>query len=129
MSDKKHQDDLPDPGSYHVETNWVTNVGGKGHMSSLQPRIEAAKSAAKDLPGPGAYNTDCSTLKKGSRNRKGKFLSTSQRFPDDAKVSAIGPGSYDTEFVHGNLLSRTYNVTIAEEEEAALKRAVKQGLY
>ena len=96
--------------------------GGKGVLSSGEKRFAPVSGHAPlaDAPGPGTYAFR-SSIKVPKKNRKNVFVSKATRFNNNSIASRTaqaqpGPGSYDTEYLYGNLNKRTFNMTVAEQE-------------
>merc|ERR1711871_1373934 len=103
-----------------VTKNWTTDMlkgsGRKGMLSSGAKRFQSGTLSGAQSIGPGSYETKGS-IKVDKRNRKKVFVSREQRFHSHSKVDRTpGPGSYDSEFLYGNMNKRTFNMTIAEQE-------------
>ena len=122
----KEKDKMPDPGAYYVEKSWVTNAPAS--LKNKAKRFEHGPSNSDEHPGPGAYHVDESKKVNKAKGTE-KIFGGEQRFKVQREITPVpGPGAYDTEFLNGNLLKRTFNITIAEEEESAILQAVRHGL-
>lgn len=114
--DKKPMD-VPPPGTYNVGTKWTTGSGA-GLIASGGQRFPKPR-PAEQTPGPGRYQAK-SSLKPAGSNRKMIMQTTVPRFEDTLMKDALeknpvpGPGSYDTEFLYGNLNKPTFNMSIAD---------------
>lgn len=107
----------PPPGTYDVQASWITGGSGKGVLGSGSQRFK--QKASDNIVGPGAYHNPQSFVKQGAGVSEG-FISKERRFNFKAKVSdEPGPGSYNPEYLYGNLNKRTFNMTIAEQEALA----------
>jgi len=114
--DKKPMD-VPPPGTYNVGSKWTTGSGA-GLIASGGTRFSKPR-PADQTPGPGRYQSK-SSLKDAGSNRKMIMQCTVPRFEDallresTEKNPVPGPGSYDTEFLYGNLNKPTFNMSIAD---------------
>ena len=122
----RNKDKAPDPGTYYVEKSWSVNTPAV--LKSKAKRFVEFSSAKEEFPGPGAYHVESNRTHSASKGTE-RVFGGAQRFSEKKKQDPMpGPGAYDTEFVNGNLLKRTFNITIAEEEESAILQAVRHGL-
>eukprot|EP00940_MAST-03C_sp_MAST-3C-sp2_P002546 g2546.t1 len=118
----ERESEVPDPGHYDITPKWRDgkvlperqNVIGKG------PNRFEDGPAHMATPGPGAYGSD-EVEDFSSRytfNAKGTApAGRARRFPHrkDLTSDTPGPGAYDPDMPLGNLNTRTFNITIAEE--------------
>eukprot|EP00939_MAST-03C_sp_MAST-3C-sp1_P003280 g3280.t1 len=112
--------DGPDPTEYDVNTKWVDDIakGRRDVIGKGKDRFASSQSK-RFVPGPGAYDVDGCKPWHGHTFSVRGTVGLANRF---AKGSAIpspspspGPGSYDPEMPYGNLNTRTFNISIAEE--------------
>jgi len=114
--DKKPMD-VPPPGTYNVGSKWTTGSGA-GLIASGGKRFEQPR-PADQTPGPGRYQSK-GALKPAGSNRKMIMQTTVPRFENTLlreqteKNPVPGPGSYDTEYLYGNLNKPTFNMAIAD---------------
>ena len=115
---------VPEPGQYNVAIPW-TQKQGKGVMESGSTRFRknaaAASQSSGGMPGPGAYNLPKTTLRQPHKPIPGakhtSFATGSPRFRQQKPSTRVpGPGSYDIEYLYGNLNKQTFNTTIAAEQ-------------
>jgi len=109
--------DVPPPGTYNVGSKWTTGSGA-GLIASGGNRFPKPR-PAEQTPGPGRYQSK-SSMKPAGSNRKMIMQCTVPRFENSLlkeqteKNPVPGPGSYDTEFLYGNLNKPTFNMSIAD---------------
>jgi hypothetical protein len=107
-------EDGPDPGAYDTRVSWQTGNRATGTLGSGPKRFRQAKPA--EGPGPGVYTLP-PAFKPARPNRKGVMVSTADRFKEGRPKAEQTPGAghYDSEYLYGNMVRKTYNVSIAEE--------------
>ena len=103
--------DVPPPGAYDIAQSWKKG-SGVGLISSGEARFRASR-ATDAVPGPGRY-THASSLKPTAPNRKGIMVGSDARFRAPRAAAQPGPGTYDPEFLFGNLNKPTFNMSIAD---------------
>ena len=110
--------EVPPPGTYDVRSNWSTDAlkkgGKKGILGSGSQRFKQKSSNNGGL-GPGAYYKPQDFVK-NVENTTNVMVSSEKRFKKKKSNNVPGPGSYDTEFLYGNMNKRTFNMSIAEQE-------------
>jgi|TARA_B110000091_G_C13733461_1_gene440087 hypothetical protein len=107
----------PPPGTYNVKESWTTGGGGKGVLGSGSQRFKH-KSTDNEV-GPGAYHNPQSYIKQSAGTTE-SWATGEKRFDFRTKISQEpGPGSYNPEYLYGNMNKRTFNMTIAEQEALA----------
>ena len=117
---RRDQDTVPPPGAYNLKAEWRAARGVAKLGSGPLVRFTEATSMTTPNIGPGAYSMP-TTIKPGKPGRKNLMLSSAPRFgaggfvPGADAAEIPGPGAYDYEMPHGNLLKPTYNVAIAEQ--------------
>mmetsp|Transcript_68346 Transcript_68346/g.142457 ORF Transcript_68346/g.142457 Transcript_68346/m.142457 type:complete len:591 (+) Transcript_68346:227-1999(+) len=123
----------PAPGQYYKSVEWGTGYrrpekGGKSFFISQSARFAEH---SKDIPGPGSYSQDLMTvggevnkaLKRRALNGEDMpsvYFGTESRFfgaPGHSSYRgggglAPGPGSYDAVDPYGQLLKRSFNITV-----------------
>lgn len=113
---KRDGDEAPPPGHYNVQVKW-----GRGRHGLLRGTSQRFRDKVVDTPAPGQYYSGTEKLaRRGVAAITGHagnpLVARSERFraasPD---TSPLGPGSYDTDYLYGNLNRPTFNITIAED--------------
>ncbi|KAJ1444938.1 hypothetical protein M885DRAFT_551455 [Pelagophyceae sp. CCMP2097] len=108
----------PPPGAYEVQESWHAAKGVAKLSSGPQLRFAQELGTTSDNVGPGTYSLASG---RDRRPRKCAMAAASTRFGgagfgvDKQSLDRPGPGSYDYEMPHGNLLKPTYNVAIAAQ--------------
>jgi hypothetical protein len=110
------KDKKPAPGEYEISQKWVK--GKQGLFFSGGDRFN--HKIENDLPGPGQYSNPIAAINihTNSTSESTKhMISTAPRFeqPVKRRVGEVpGPGSYDSEYLYGNLNRPTFNMAIAQ---------------
>lgn len=110
--------DGPPPGAYDPKIPWDGAVfarrsdGTQGLIGSGGNRFGSGKHAA--VPGPGAYEAPIE-----AKAGVGALMSAAPRFDVALPPRAPGPGQYRVDPPGGSMNRRTYNLTVATEEQRA----------
>lgn len=109
-------DQAPPPGHYDVQSKW-----GRSRQGLIRGNSQRFREKAVDTPAPGQYYSGTEKLaRRGVAAITGHagnpLVARSERFrPTSPQPSPLGPGSYDTDYLYGNLNRPTFNITIAED--------------
>lgn len=105
----------PDPGHYDLKKSWISGNRASGLLGyGAGSRFS---DGATMTPGPGTYKAKAGAMdmNESSTNRKMVMVSVEPRFRQKKVDKVPGPGEYSTDHLYGNLNTRTFNMSIAEE--------------
>ena len=114
------KDIKPAPGAYEVGVKWKKGSQGLFHSGGNRFSYQEVDNG---IPGPGQYNTPITAIKVPEENEYGRkhMISAAPRFQGQSgpslsrsKITGPGPGSYETEYLYGNMNKPTFNIALAQ---------------